>query len=39
MDVDQMVKDLMKAQRANYDKMYQAKTRLEWKKNGHERHI
>lgn len=32
MDVDQMVKDLMKAQRANYDKMYQAKTRLEWKK-------
>jgi flagellar hook-associated protein 2 len=33
MDVDQLVKDLMKARRANYDKMYQAKTRLEWKKS------
>lgn len=32
MDVDQLVKDLMKARRAQYDKMYQAKTRLEWKK-------
>jgi flagellar hook-associated protein 2 len=32
MDVDQMVKDLMKARRAQYDKLYQTKTRLEWKK-------
>lgn len=32
MDVDQLVKDLMKARRANYDKMYQQKTQLEWKK-------
>lgn len=32
MDVDSLVKDLMKARRAQYDKMYQAKTRLEWKK-------
>lgn len=32
MDVDQMVKDLMKAQRARYDTMVQKKTQLEWKK-------
>ena len=32
MDVDQMVKDLMKARRASYDKMWQKKTQLEWKK-------
>ncbi|MCX7780196.1 MAG: flagellar filament capping protein FliD [Negativicutes bacterium] len=32
MDVDQMVKDLMKARRAQYDKMYQKKTQLEYKK-------
>lgn len=32
MDVDQLVKDLMKARRANYDKMFQQKTQLEWKK-------
>lgn len=31
-DVDQMVKDLMKARRASYDKLYQKKTQLEWKK-------
>ena len=33
MDVDQLVKDLMKARRANYDKIYQQKTTLEWKKS------
>jgi flagellar hook-associated protein 2 len=32
MDVDQMVKDLMKARRARYDKVWQQKTQLEWKK-------
>ncbi|MEG6584996.1 flagellar filament capping protein FliD [Dendrosporobacter sp. 1207_IL3150] len=32
MDVDQMVKDLMKAQRTRYDTMVQKKTQLEWKK-------
>lgn len=32
MDVDQMVKDLMKAQRARYDTLVQKKTALEWKK-------
>ena len=32
MDVDQMVKDLMKARRASYDKVWQKKTQLEWKK-------
>lgn len=33
MDVDQMVKDLMKARRAQYDTLYQKKTQLEWKKS------
>lgn len=32
MDIDQMVKDLMKARRASYDKVWQSKTQLEWKK-------
>ncbi|SCM83695.1 Flagellar capping protein [uncultured Sporomusa sp.] len=32
MDVDQMVKDLMKARRASYDKVWQQKTQVEWKK-------
>lgn len=32
MDVDQLVKDMMKARRIRYDKMYQEKTRLEYKK-------
>ncbi|MPL97840.1 Flagellar hook-associated protein 2 [bioreactor metagenome] len=32
MDVDQMVKDLMKAQRVRYDTMVQKKTQVEWKK-------
>lgn len=32
MDVDQMVKDLMKAQRVKYDGMVQKKTQAEWKK-------
>lgn len=32
MDVDQMVKDLMKARRASYDKVWQKKTQVEWKK-------
>lgn len=32
MDVDQMVKDLMKARRASYDKVWQKKTQTEWKK-------
>ncbi len=32
MDVDQMVKDLMKARRATYDKVWQQKTQIEWKK-------
>lgn len=31
-DVDQMVKDLMKARRAQYDNLYQKKTLAEWKK-------
>lgn len=31
-DVDQMVKDLMKARRASYDKVVQKKTQLEWKR-------
>lgn len=33
MDVDSLVKQMMKARRANYDKMYQNKTLLEWKKS------
>ncbi|HWR06983.1 flagellar filament capping protein FliD [Sporomusa sp.] len=33
MDVDQMVKDLMKAQRARYDTLVQKKTQTEWKKS------
>ena len=33
MDVDQMVKDLMKAQRTRYDALVQKKTQLEWKKS------
>ncbi|WP_371362981.1 Flagellar hook-associated protein 2 [Sporomusa rhizae] len=32
MDVDQMVKDMMKAQRARYDTLVQKKTKVEWKK-------
>ncbi len=32
MDIDQMVKDLMKARRASYDKVWQKKTQVEWKK-------
>ncbi|EGO62299.1 flagellar filament capping protein FliD [Acetonema longum] len=32
MDVDQMVKDLMKARRTRYDAMYQKRVQLEWKK-------
>lgn len=32
MDVDQMVKDLMKARRTSYDKVWQKKTQVEWKK-------
>ncbi|WP_312336517.1 flagellar filament capping protein FliD [Anaerospora hongkongensis] len=32
MDVDQLVKDLMKARRASYDKVWQKKTQVEWKK-------
>lgn len=32
MDIDQMVKDMMTARRASYDKMWQKKTQLEWKK-------
>lgn len=32
MDVDQLVKDLMKARRASYDKVWQQKTQVEWKK-------
>ena len=32
MDVDQMVKDLMKARRASYDKTWQKKTQIEYKK-------
>ena len=32
MDVDQMVKDMLKARRASYDKTWQKKTQLEWKK-------
>ncbi|CVK21625.1 flagellar filament capping protein FliD [Sporomusa sphaeroides] len=32
MDVDQMVKDLMKARRTSYDKVWQQKTQVEWKK-------
>lgn len=32
MDVDQMVKDLMKARRARYDAIYQKRVQLEWKK-------
>jgi len=32
MDVDQLVKDLMKARRTKYDSMYQKKTQAEWKK-------
>lgn len=32
MDVDQLVKDLMKAQRTRYEKVQQQKTQAEWKK-------
>lgn len=32
MDVDQMVKDIMKARRVQYDTLTQKKTQLEWKK-------
>ncbi|HWR45783.1 flagellar filament capping protein FliD [Sporomusa sp.] len=32
LDVDQLVKDLMKAQRARYDSLVQKKTQVEWKK-------
>ena len=32
MDVDQMVKDIMKAKRVQYDTLTQKKTQLEWKK-------
>lgn len=32
MDVDQLVKNLMKAQRTRYDSLQQKKTQLEWKK-------
>lgn len=32
MDIDQMVKDMMKAQRTRYDTLYQKKTQQEWKK-------
>lgn len=32
MDVDQMVKDLMKARKVSYDRLHQKKTQTEWKK-------
>ncbi|BAE84790.1 flagellar filament capping protein FliD [Desulfitobacterium hafniense] len=32
MDVDQLVKDMMAARREQYDKLWQKKTQLEWKK-------
>ncbi|KTE92002.1 flagellar hook protein FliD [Desulfitobacterium hafniense] len=32
MDVDQLVKDMMTARREQYDKVWQKKTQLEWKK-------
>jgi len=32
MDIDQMVKDLMKARRASFDKVWQQKTQMEWQK-------
>lgn len=32
MDIDQMVKDMMKAKRTKYDSVYKKKTQLEWKK-------
>lgn len=32
LDIDQMVKDLMKARRVSYDKLWQKKTQLEYKK-------
>ncbi|MDT8903915.1 flagellar filament capping protein FliD [Anaeroselena agilis] len=32
MDIDSLVKDLMKARRARYDKVQQQRTQLEWKK-------
>ncbi|EHL04600.1 flagellar hook-associated protein 2 [Desulfitobacterium sp. LBE] len=32
MDVDQLVKDMMSARREQYDKVWQKKTQLEWKK-------
>ncbi|HWQ89283.1 MAG TPA: flagellar filament capping protein FliD [Desulfitobacteriaceae bacterium] len=32
LDVDSLVKDLMKARRTSYDKIWQKKTQLEWKK-------
>ena len=33
MDVDSMVKDLMKARRASYDALVQKKTQAEWRKS------
>ncbi len=33
MDIDQLVKDLMKARRTQYDNLYKTKTQLEWKKS------
>lgn len=35
MDIEQTVKDLMKAKRAPYDKMYKNKTAAEWKKTAY----
>lgn len=35
LDVDQLVKEAMKAQRSRYDTLYQKKTQLEWKKTGY----
>lgn len=35
LDIDQTVKDLMKAKRVPYDKMFQNKTLAEWKKAGY----
>lgn len=32
MDIDSLVKDMMKARRASYDTMYKTRTQLEWKK-------
>ncbi len=33
MDIDQLVKDLMKARRSQYDSLYKTKTQMEWKKS------